>query len=277
MGMVCVKRVSILLLLLLPVLLSAQPNTTRRKQSEQVKFSLKQDGDSLRAQAVSYSYAPFEVLVEKKESDAKPNSFLLESFDSIYITNGIHPVRDSAISAFKDQYSIRYFLGHPDLINPDNSYLYRLPFEEGRKVKVTQGWNGTISHDDEISRYAYDFELQIGDPVHAARDGIVIKTVDWFTEQGGPELRNKGNRILIMHSDGTIATYVHLEHKGVFVSEGEMVERGQVIGSSGLTGYTSGPHLHFVLRKERDISIPMYFEGYAGKRLKEGKKYRVKK
>lgn len=266
----------ILLVLILPFLATAQTEMVDKDLGKPVRFRLKQDGDSLRVQAVSMCFAPIEVLIGKENSDTEPTSYLVESFDSLFITEGVHTVRDSAVKLVTDKYSIRYFLGHPDLIKPDTTYLYRLPFEEGRKYKVTQGWNTRPSHNTNISRYAYDFNLQVGDPVHAARDGIVIKTVDWFKNQGGPELRHEGNRILIMHSDGTIATYVHLEHKGVFVSEGEMVERGQIIGSSGLTGYTSGPHLHFVLRKERDISIPMYFKGYEGEELRKGKKYRAK-
>jgi murein DD-endopeptidase MepM/ murein hydrolase activator NlpD len=91
--------------------------------------------------------------------------------------------------------------------------------------------------------------------VYAARDGTVVKVIDWFSKQGEEELINAANKIIIAHSDGTLASYVHLDYKGSFVKEGEFVERGEKIGISGLTGYTRGPHLHFVVRKERDIRL----------------------
>ena len=118
--------------------------------------------------------------------------------------------------------------------------------------------------------------MQVGDPVYAARGGLVIKAIDWFTKQGGPELVKAANRIVILHEDGTMASYVHLIYKGVLVKEGDRIEMGQKIGYSGLTGYTNGTHLHFVVRKERDISIPIYFRGHEQKELKMGKKYSYK-
>jgi murein DD-endopeptidase MepM/ murein hydrolase activator NlpD len=99
--------------------------------------------------------------------------------------------------------------------------------------------------------------------------------IDWFTKQGGEELINSANRIIILHKDGTMASYVHLDYKGSLVQEGQRVVEGEKIGVSGLTGFTNGPHLHFVVRKENDIAIPVYFKGYMGKTLKRGKKYKV--
>lgn len=79
---------------------------------------------------------------------------------------------------------------------------------------------------------------------------------------------------MIMHADGTYASYAHLAYKGALVKEGEFVKRGQKIGLSGLAGYTRGPHLQFVVRKERNSSIPIYFNGYKGKVLKKEKDIR---
>ena len=104
---------------------------------------------------------------------------------------------------------------------------------------------------------------------------MVIKSIDWFTKSGGKELVNAANRIVILHKDGTFASYVHLKYKGTLVKVGDQVKRGQKIGYSGNTGQSSGPHLHFVVRKENDLAIPVYFKGYKGKVLKQGKKYMV--
>ncbi|WP_277619852.1 M23 family metallopeptidase [Chryseobacterium angstadtii] len=49
-----------------------------------------------------------------------------------------------------------------------------------------------------------------------------------------------------MHPDGTFAQYYHLKQNGVKVNIGDQVKKGDVIGLSGNTGWSKGPHLHFV-------------------------------
>ena len=73
-----------------------------------------------------------------------------------------------------------------------------------------------------------------------------------------------------------MASYVHLDYQGASVQEGQWVSKGEPIGFSGLTGKTSGPHLHFVVRRDNDIAIPIYFKGYPNQILKPGKRYKSK-
>jgi len=244
---------------------------------DDLDFAWTNEKDTFKLIATSKSYAPIEIILTEKKSQKEVRSLLLQPFDSLVITQ----LQDSSLTAagkkVNDSLKIGYYLGHPDMIDADLNYPYRLPFRKGKKYEVSQGFNGKTSHNSEASQYAIDFQLDVGESVYAARDGLVIKAIDWFTKQGGPELRNGANRILILHDDGTIASYVHLDFKGVFVEEGQTVEKGQKIGTSGLTGYTNGPHLHFVVRKERDIAIPVYFEGYEKQVLKQGRRYKVKK
>ena len=54
-----------------------------------------------------------------------------------------------------------------------------------------------------------------------------------------------GNSIVIDHGEGLFSVYFHLDK--LFVSEGEIVERGQLIGTVGSTGFSTGPHLHFTM------------------------------
>jgi murein DD-endopeptidase MepM/ murein hydrolase activator NlpD len=54
-----------------------------------------------------------------------------------------------------------------------------------------------------------------------------------------------GNSIVIDHGEGLFSVYFHLEK--LFVSQGDMVERGQLIGGVGSTGFSTGPHLHFTM------------------------------
>ena len=78
-----------------------------------------------------------------------------------------------------------------------------------------------------------DFAVPIGTPVHAVGNGTVISA--------GPA-GAYGNRIQVRHGDGTVTTYNHLSR---IVVGGGPVSAGQVIGLSGNTGNTTGPHLHF--------------------------------
>ena len=145
---------------------------------------------------------------------------------------------------------------HKDSIQP---VLYELPFLNGKRYKVIQAFGGRLSHRSDKSYYAIDFKMPIGDTIVAARGGRVIRTVDHFTEHGGEAYIDKANQILVYHDDDTIAFYVHLDTNGVLVNVGDYVEAGQPIGLSGHTGYSTTPHLHFVVRNLRD-AIPIQFK-----------------
>ncbi len=244
---------------------------------DDINFDWKRDNDTLRLLAKSNSLAPIQIYIHSRKDNVELNSFLLKSKDSIEIIKLMEKKSDSIFkNQINDSLKISYFLGHKSLIKPNLDYLYRFPFKKGKKYEVSQSFNGRTSHRSERSKYAIDFQLNVGETIYAARDGLVIKVIDWFTKQGGKELINAANRILILHEDGTIASYVHLNYKGSFVKEGQQVIEGQKIGISGLTGFTNGPHLHFVVRKENDIAIPIYFKGYNKIILRKGKRYKIK-
>ncbi|PHN06800.1 M23 family metallopeptidase [Flavilitoribacter nigricans] len=241
---------------------------------DDLDFEWQSEGTSHKLWAVSRSHAPIEVLLTDRSSQAEVRSVLLPSFEQIMVLEMTGPELEAVRAKIRDSLQIGYYFGHPDLIKADLNYPYLFPFRKGKKYEVSQGFNGKTSHHSEQSRYAIDFQLNVGEPVFAARPGLVVKVVDWFTKQGGPELRNAANRIVVLHDDGTIASYVHLQFQGSLVAEGQQIAAGEKIGFSGLTGYTNGPHLHFVVRKERDQAIPVYFTGYEGKALKQGKRYK---
>ncbi len=125
----------------------------------------------------------------------------------------------------------------------DITYTYSFPFLKDSNYRITQGPGGVFSHKD---LFAYDFQMPLGTPVVAARDGIValIKT---DSSVGGADKSyiDKANFISVYHQDGSIANYFHLGKNGAAVKEGQFVRKGDIIGYSGNTGFTSGPHLHF--------------------------------
>ncbi len=156
-------------------------------------------------------------------------------------------------------------LGVADSCNDDAAY--RLPWKCDTKQTCSQGNNGS-SHQGS-QKYAWDFAMPKGTAVHAARGGVVayleMRSPPGSTCYDPPGIveacHNKANFIGIRHNDGTVALYMHLRE--MKVKKGATVAQGQLIGLSGNSGYTSGPHLHFQLQNDCGIwfcsSVPVKF------------------
>jgi len=160
----------------------------------------------------------------------------------------------------------------------NENQIYLLPFEHGKKFYLSQGYNGLWSHQGE---FAIDFQMEEGEKIYSARGGIVFNIKE-DSKIGGPD-RNKfikhGNKVNVMHDDGTYAKYVHLRYNGVVVENGKRVQRGDLLGYSGNTGWSTEPHLHFAIYKVnsklKPITIPTRFLNHDEKiiSLKEGLYY----
>ncbi len=134
----------------------------------------------------------------------------------------------------------------------DTSAVYRLPFASGKAFRVDQGAGGAFTHTGN-DQNAIDFGMPEGTAIRAAREGTVEVVVDRF-DGGGANLsfRESVNFILIRHPDGTYGEYVHLRRGGARVKPGDKVKARQLLGESGNTGYTQGPHLHFAVFSPSD-------------------------
>lgn len=157
----------------------------------------------------------------------------------------------------------------------DSLYNYGLPFLKGKRYKVLQGNNGSFSHNKTTSKYAIDFKMNTGQSICAIRDGVVI-SVKEDSNQGGSSEKYKSfaNYIIVYHKDGTFAQYAHLKKNGVLVSKGDSITKGQVIGYSGNTGFSTEPHLHFVVytsSKNGLVSIPFILDSIPTKKYRKGK------
>jgi len=84
-----------------------------------------------------------------------------------------------------------------------------------------------------------DIAAPTGTPIYAAADGVVV-SAGW--NRGG-----YGKLVDIRHADGTLTRYAH--NSKILVRKGQRVQQGQTISKMGSTGFSTGPHLHFEIRK----------------------------
>lgn len=99
----------------------------------------------------------------------------------------------------------------------------------------------TFGHRDFDNKFHKGLDLGTGSqniPTYAAEAGTVT-----FAGRAGAA----GNLIVIEHEDGLVTKYMH--HSRMYVKIGQKVEKGQQIGLSGTTGYSTGNHLHFQVEK----------------------------
>ena len=112
---------------------------------------------------------------------------------------------------------------------------YSYPVTWGTPIS---GTFGDVSPSWPRGHAGLDFNGETGDPIYAATDGRV--------EYAEFNYGGYGNLIMIMRADGTQTRYAHL-HK-IKVRQGDRVRAGDLIGTMGNTGNSSGSHLHFEVR-----------------------------
>ena len=137
---------------------------------------------------------------------------------------------------------------------------YALPVESGA-WRIDQGFAGSFSHTGAQSLHAIDINVPEGTPVLAARGGVVMHVEDDFEGAGldREKFGGRANHVRVLHSDGSMAVYAHLQPETVKVRQGQRVSVGQRLGASGNTGFSTGPHLHFAIQVNRGmelVSIP---------------------
>ncbi len=145
---------------------------------------------------------------------------------------------------------------------PARRGAFRLPYADGERYEVTEARGTCPGHQDAMLD-SIDWSMPEGTPIVAIRDGIVVEVESRFDQSGGEEMSEKANFVTMVQADGSLVDYVHLRCGGVTVAPGQFVRAGELIGYSGNTGWSSGPHLH--LRVFRPVdgfrfeSLPVRF------------------
>jgi murein DD-endopeptidase MepM/ murein hydrolase activator NlpD len=112
------------------------------------------------------------------------------------------------------------------------SGYYMRPIKIGVRSQGVHGHNGV------------DLAAPVGTPIYASAGGRVIASVTGGWNGG------YGNYVIISHANGTQTLYAHTAKN--FVALGQVVEKGGQIASIGMTGKTTGPHVHFEIRGARN-------------------------
>jgi murein DD-endopeptidase MepM/ murein hydrolase activator NlpD len=93
-----------------------------------------------------------------------------------------------------------------------------------------------------------DFAAPFGTPVRATASGVV---------SGRGRDKGRGNYVIIRHANGYASHYYHLQRFASGLRRGLRVEQGQVIGTVGSTGLSTGPHLHYGLQHNGRFLNPL--------------------
>ncbi len=156
----------------------------------------------------------------------------------------------------------------------------KLPFDS-ECVKILQGYDGPFSHfamkrvkyivDD---TFCIDFKLPLKTPVLAAKSGVVYGVISCNSKfyRGLNFRRGMGanpNFIVLRHGPGEFTVYSHLGKRSSLVREEEVVEQGQPLASTGMSGWVGPkPHLHFCFYRNTELckrtSFPVIFDDYDG-------------
>ncbi len=123
-------------------------------------------------------------------------------------------------------------------------------------VYLTQAFGKTVGAEKLYksgSHNGVDFRASIGTKVKNVLDGMVVGTGNTDTSRG---CYSFGKWVLVQHNNGLSTIYAHLSV--ISVDKGETLSTGDLIGFSGNTGYSTGPHLHISVYATQGVRVEKY-------------------
>jgi murein DD-endopeptidase MepM/ murein hydrolase activator NlpD len=265
------RIVSFILTALLTI--SCSKNKLPKDKYYQFTFSAKYsyNNDTLKVEIKNPLNCPLRISFSSPEKSVRD---IVEKFDTLTLKEQT----DTSVSYYlkgQKQINLKFISEIGDAHKEITKQNFSLPFPKNHTYRIVQGYNGSHSHNTDFARYAIDLSLKIGDTVCSAADGYVVGVIKDYELAGTTkDWIDYANYITIYHpGSGLFTQYVHLMKNGSFVKVGDTVTQGEPIGLSGMTGYTTKPHLHFgVLQPDKTglVSVGFEFEeGYKGEDLTE--------
>ncbi|MDH5570319.1 MAG: M23 family metallopeptidase [Gammaproteobacteria bacterium] len=263
--------VSFLLLSINTVIAESPPADTGEKSlsnsTQQVIFINRGTDQAPVFDVQNDSYGPieFELLADEiinmRSQPALPIHKLIPARTTVHLARF---TQEQPNQAWSYTYTTRYVVGDPAAKHLTGK-PYRLPFDNLKTFTVSQGFDGSHSHQHSKTKYAIDILMPEDSRVFAARTGTVIEIVTEKLDDTTAKNVFPVYQLRMLHQDGTMAVYAYLKPGSLSVSPGQHVQRGQLIGLSGTSlAEDTKPHLHFAIQKNTGMkleSIPFTFLG----------------
>lgn len=139
----------------------------------------------------------------------------------------------------------------PARIPPAAKGILRWPLD---KIRITQRFGNTAFAQSGAyngkGHNGVDFAASVGTSVKSALSGTIIGTGNTDAYNG---CYSYGKWVLVRHNNGLSTLYAHLS--SIMVNKGDIVDTGSIIGLSGNTGYSTGPHLHFTVYASEAVQV----------------------
>ena len=188
-------------------------------------------GETVYAIAKKYSSNPQQIVDFPFNDFANPETFSLVEGQMLLVPDGIKPSEQPVIRR-------QTYIAQGPITVSGSGFSWPL--------------GGLITQFSSWYHAALDIASPIGTPIVAARSGRVISMSTGTWDFG------YGNNVIIDHGDGYQTLYSHMS--AVNVGAGDNVTGGKtVIGAIGMTGRTTGPHLHFEIRQNGTLLNPLPF------------------
>lgn len=217
------------------------------EQSKSKAESAKQELIDLKAQLDDQKK-----IVDQSKTDKNKLLAITKNKESTYSAQLKQKIaeKDALEKEVRDYESQLKFILDPNKLPTAGSSPFSWPMD---KIIITQLFGKTASSGRLYASGTHngvDMGTSIGTPVKAMADGVVAGTGDTDVQCPGVSF---GRFILIKYDNGLASTYGHLSL--IKVSQGDRVTRGQVVGYSGNTGYSTGPHLHVSVYAKDSVNL----------------------
>ena len=158
------------------------------------------------------------------------------------ISNKVKIQSSSLASVYEEALSNQLFLACKPSINPIS------PADPFWYTSYYGYRNDPFTH-RRTAHHGIDLAGREGTDIHCSGEGIVsISRVSKF---------GYGKEVVVDHGFGYTSRYAHLQD--ILVEKGQKIKRGELVGTMGNTGRSTGPHLHYEIRKDGKPVNPMYF------------------